>query len=206
LTENRNGELESVIDQLVRMRGSPRLNAVESRVAGMLLTRLKEEFGLSDKKIEEMTGGAWKVPTIKHHTRGVRTRTSLVPNEVDSTFAKMREATLSLHDVKNATEMRRIFDQQGVSLTDVAQFVSHIRNAGMSLESFVAHCKEIINSKIPIAELAQSHSFRKILEALNIDNKKLEQLVEAVKKLGDFDDTLKALILMGSLAAINRAI
>src|SRR5437870_283283 len=135
------------------MRSSLRLNDEESRAAGILLTRLKEEFGLSDKKIEEMTGGLWKVPTIKYHTPGVRTRTSLVPNEVDDTFSKMRESGLTFLDVKDATEMKRIFDQQGVSLTDVAQFVSLIRNAGMSLESFVTNCKEIINSKIPVAEL-----------------------------------------------------
>ena len=189
--------------KLISLRGVARLNTEETKVAQTLLRALKEQYGLSDKKIEQLTEGRWKASTSKYYTKGVKTTSSLVPKTISGAFAEMIARGLDLDKVAIANQIQRRLGEQGVPLEDVLLVISITHNAGISLETLVSIFKEVKKSGIPIGDLGQTFSYRKSLDALNIDNKSLGKLIETVRKIGNLDDTMAAITAFSQLTTIE---
>lgn len=184
--------VESIVKELVSLRTSPRLEK-ESMPRARDLLRLLKRRGYSAKKIEDMTQRKWKQSAIKYHTEGVPASDSSEPRESLGAIADMAAEGINLEDVREATAIKRNLEAHGLSIANVASVMEQISHFGISLNVFISTIADGKRHGIPISELGDVHTYKKMLEEVGInDAKKLGRLYDLICKQGarSFDSTI----------------
>ena len=125
-------DLESAARELKMLASKERLTPSELKRAKYLMVLLKG-WNMTNREIEELTGGRWSVSTIKGYTRGVGATDPEPWQSTTALFSEMLAKNLTLGDVSEAMTIRAELESKGSSLDDVVSFMQELKERGVSL-------------------------------------------------------------------------
>ncbi len=194
--------VEELAKKLILLANKETLSKAEHEQAQQIMAELKKS-GMSNAEIVKISGGRWKLPTVKGYTSGVKAPKKSDWQDAVSVLSGVISAGLSLEDIDAVLKVQTSLQHKGLAMEEVIELLVAADSASVEIDELVQLYKNASKNGLSFKTMSEAAKFKLDLEANGLTLDSLPAIVKLAKDYGAASKVLEALAAHGSLMQIE---